>query len=111
MIQFVIGSFVQPRVQGHALDLHPVVIVLALIFFGMIWGVMGAFLATPDHRGGAYRFRENPHHASAGPDAGRQSGRALGRAVERISIRSAAKGDSPRISIKMACGFQSARAY
>jgi AI-2 transport protein TqsA len=46
-IQFVIGSFVQPRVQGHALDLHPVVIVLALIFFGMIWGLMGAFLATP----------------------------------------------------------------
>jgi AI-2 transport protein TqsA len=29
------------------LDLHPVVIVLALIFFGMIWGLMGAFLATP----------------------------------------------------------------
>ena len=46
-IQFVIGSFVQPRVLGHALDLHPVVIVLALIFFGMIWGLMGAFLATP----------------------------------------------------------------
>jgi AI-2 transport protein TqsA len=46
-VQFVIGSFVQPRVQGHALDLHPVVIVLALIFFGMIWGLMGAFLATP----------------------------------------------------------------
>ncbi len=47
IIQFVIGSFVQPRVQGHALDLHPVVIVLALIFFSMIWGLMGAFLATP----------------------------------------------------------------
>jgi AI-2 transport protein TqsA len=46
-IQFVIGSVVQPRVQGHALDLHPVVILLALIFFGMIWGIMGAFLATP----------------------------------------------------------------
>ena len=46
-VQFVIGSFVQPRVQGHALDLHPVVILLALIFFGMIWGIMGAFLATP----------------------------------------------------------------
>ncbi len=47
IIHFVIGSFVQPKMQGSALDLHPVVIVLALIFFGMIWGVMGAFLATP----------------------------------------------------------------
>jgi AI-2 transport protein TqsA len=46
-VQFFIGSFVQPRVLGHALDLHPVVIVLSLIFFGMIWGLMGAFLATP----------------------------------------------------------------
>lgn len=46
-IQFVIGSFVQPKVQGYALDLHPVVLLLALIFFGMIWGLIGAFLATP----------------------------------------------------------------
>jgi AI-2 transport protein TqsA len=47
VIQFAIGSFVQPRVQGNALDLHPVTIVLSLIFFGMIWGLIGAFLATP----------------------------------------------------------------
>jgi len=47
VVQFFVGSFVQPKVLGHALDLHPVVIVLALIFFGMIWGPMGAFLATP----------------------------------------------------------------
>jgi AI-2 transport protein TqsA len=46
-IQFVIGNLVQPRVQGGALDLHPVAVLLALIFFGMIWGVSGAFLATP----------------------------------------------------------------
>jgi len=47
VIQFVIGNFIQPRVQGNALDLHPVTILLALIFFGMIWGLIGAFLATP----------------------------------------------------------------
>jgi AI-2 transport protein TqsA len=46
-IHFVIGSFVQPKVQGNALDLHPVVVMLALMFFGMIWGITGAFLATP----------------------------------------------------------------
>ena len=46
-IQFIIGSFVQPRVQGNALALHPVVVLLALMFFGMIWGVTGAFLAAP----------------------------------------------------------------
>jgi len=46
-IEFIIGNFVQPKVQGDALNLHPVVVLMALIFFGMIWGVIGALLATP----------------------------------------------------------------
>lgn len=46
-VQFVSGNVVEPRVMGQSLDLHPVVILLALIFFGMIWGVVGMFLATP----------------------------------------------------------------
>jgi AI-2 transport protein TqsA len=46
-IHFVVGSFVQPKVQGNALALHPVVVLLALMFFGMIWGIIGAFLAAP----------------------------------------------------------------
>jgi AI-2 transport protein TqsA len=47
VIQGVIGALVQPRVLGRSFGLHPVSILLALIFFGMIWGVAGAFLATP----------------------------------------------------------------
>jgi AI-2 transport protein TqsA len=46
-IQFALGSFVQPRLQGRALELHPVAVLLALVFFGMIWGLVGAFLAAP----------------------------------------------------------------
>ena len=45
-IQFAIG-LIQPKVQGGALELHPVVVLMSLIFFGMIWGLVGAFLATP----------------------------------------------------------------
>jgi L-lactate permease len=33
--------------MGHSLDLHPVVLVLSLLFFTMIWHLGGAFLATP----------------------------------------------------------------
>jgi AI-2 transport protein TqsA len=47
LIQFTIGSILQPKVQGDALQLHPVTVLLALIFFGTLWGVVGAFLATP----------------------------------------------------------------
>lgn len=46
-IQFIIGNLIQPRVQGGSLQLHPVAVLMSLIFFGMIWGMVGAFLATP----------------------------------------------------------------
>ncbi len=46
-IQFVMGNVVQPRLQGDSLKLHPIAVLMALIFFGMIWGIAGAFLATP----------------------------------------------------------------
>lgn len=45
--QIYLGNAVQPRVLGNALDLHPIVIILSLIFWSMIWGLAGAFLATP----------------------------------------------------------------
>ena len=40
-------GLVQPRMMGHSLELHPVVLLLSLLFFTMIWGAGGAFLATP----------------------------------------------------------------
>ena len=46
-MQIYLGNAVQPRVLGNALDLHPIVILISLIFWSMIWGLPGAFLATP----------------------------------------------------------------
>ncbi len=46
-IQFVVGNLIQPKLMGQSLDLHPVTVLISLIFFGMIWGVIGMFLATP----------------------------------------------------------------
>ncbi len=46
-IQFVLGNLVEPRLIGETLDLHPITILLSLIFFGMLWGIPGMFLATP----------------------------------------------------------------
>ncbi len=47
LLHFTGGSAVEPRIFGGSLDLSPVMILLALIFFGMIWGVVGMFLSTP----------------------------------------------------------------
>lgn len=40
-------AVIQPRVQGGGQDLHPVMTMAALVFFGSIWGILGAALAVP----------------------------------------------------------------
>jgi len=34
-------------VLGNSLDLHPATILLALIFWGTMWGIVGMLLAAP----------------------------------------------------------------
>ena len=46
-IQFIIGNVVDPKLLGENLGLHPVVILLSLLFWGYIWGISGMFLAVP----------------------------------------------------------------
>ncbi len=46
-IQLISGNLVEPKIMGNSSDLHPVTILLALMFWGMMWGVIGMFLATP----------------------------------------------------------------
>jgi AI-2 transport protein TqsA len=47
LVQVTIGNFVEPMVMGEGLDLHPVTILLALVFWGLLWGPVGMILATP----------------------------------------------------------------
>lgn len=47
MIEFTIGNIIEPKMMGDSLDLHPIVILMALIFWGMIWGIVGMLLAAP----------------------------------------------------------------
>jgi AI-2 transport protein TqsA len=46
-IQTVIGNVIEPKVMGDELDLHPITVLLALSFWGLLWGIIGMFLATP----------------------------------------------------------------
>ena len=46
-IQMLIGNIITPKVMGDRLNLSPVVILLSLLFWGWLWGVMGALLAMP----------------------------------------------------------------
>lgn len=46
-VQGLLGNILEPKLQGEGLNLHPVTVVLALSFWGLIWGVVGMFLAAP----------------------------------------------------------------
>ena len=47
IVHIVIGNLVEPRIFGQAFDLHPVTIIVALIGWGMLWGITGMLLAAP----------------------------------------------------------------
>ncbi len=46
-IQFTIGNIMTPKIMGDTLDLSPVVILISLMYWGLIWGFSGALLSVP----------------------------------------------------------------
>ncbi len=46
-VHMTIGNFVEPKLMGRGLELHPVAVLLALAFLGLLWGVIGMVLAVP----------------------------------------------------------------
>ena len=46
-VQIIIGNFIEPKVMGKSTNLGPVVVIVALAFWGMIWGIAGMILAVP----------------------------------------------------------------
>ena len=46
-IHLTVGNLVAPRLMGRGLELHPVTVLLALAFWGLLWGIAGMVLAVP----------------------------------------------------------------
>ena len=47
IIQVAIGNLIEPKLMGERLDLHPVTVLVFLLFWGLVWGLPGMFLAVP----------------------------------------------------------------
>jgi len=47
VIQFTIGNVIEPKLMGERMDLHPITVLLFLMFWGLVWGIPGMFLAVP----------------------------------------------------------------
>ena len=46
-IHFIIGNILETKWLGKGMDLDPIVVIACLIFWALVWGVMGALLAVP----------------------------------------------------------------
>jgi AI-2 transport protein TqsA len=47
IIQFVVGSYVEPRVSGTMLSISPIVVLFAIFFWTFLWGLFGTFIGVP----------------------------------------------------------------
>ena len=43
----IIGNVIQPRLQGKSLNMSTFMVMVALTFWGTMWGAVGAFMAVP----------------------------------------------------------------
>jgi predicted PurR-regulated permease PerM len=47
IIQFVVGSYIEPRVSGTMLSISPFVVLFAIFFWTFLWGLFGTFIGVP----------------------------------------------------------------
>jgi predicted PurR-regulated permease PerM len=46
-ISMLVGSFLEPKLMGNTLNISPLVAIIALAFWGSIWGIVGMLLSVP----------------------------------------------------------------
>lgn len=46
-IGLLVGSFLEPKLMGNTLNISPLIAIMALAFWGSIWGIVGMLLSVP----------------------------------------------------------------
>jgi predicted PurR-regulated permease PerM len=47
LIQFLIGSYLEPIIAGRTLSISPLVMLVSFFFWAFLWGIPGAFIGIP----------------------------------------------------------------
>ncbi|HQN74536.1 MAG TPA: AI-2E family transporter [Bacillota bacterium] len=47
VMQFIEGNIFQPLIMSHQLSLHPIIIIISILFFGSLFGAIGVIFASP----------------------------------------------------------------
>jgi predicted PurR-regulated permease PerM len=46
-IQFLVGSYLEPRIAGSVLSISPFMVLFSVFFWTYLWGLFGAFIGVP----------------------------------------------------------------
>ncbi|HYG45060.1 MAG TPA: AI-2E family transporter [Bordetella sp.] len=46
-IQVIYGCYLEPRLAGSAFSLSPLMVMVAVFFWGLVWGIPGTFIGVP----------------------------------------------------------------
>lgn len=60
LIEIVLGAYVDPKLQGRYLELSALVVLVAITFWGWLWGIPGAFIAVPITAAAVLVFKHIP---------------------------------------------------
>jgi predicted PurR-regulated permease PerM len=47
LIQFMVGSYVEPRLAGSAVSVSPFIVLFSVFLWAYLWGIFGAFIGVP----------------------------------------------------------------
>jgi len=47
VLQFIEGNIFQPLIMSHQLSIHPILIIMSILFFGSLFGAVGVIFASP----------------------------------------------------------------
>ncbi|MDA3931268.1 MAG: AI-2E family transporter [Tenericutes bacterium] len=47
VLQFIEGNIFQPLIMSHQLSIHPILIIVSILFFGSLFGAIGVIFASP----------------------------------------------------------------
>jgi AI-2 transport protein TqsA len=47
LVQFMVGSYLEPRIAGRALSLSPFAVLFTVFFWTFLWGIPGALIGVP----------------------------------------------------------------
>lgn len=47
LVQFVEGNIITPKIMGNQIGLNPLIVIIALLVGGFIWGIVGMVLSIP----------------------------------------------------------------